>query len=82
MVRESFAACVQRHTAALDQLILDLVAEPDAKIRGKLASAAFRSLAEMERMADLRIERSEKELQRRDGADLARTAASAVGFRG
>lgn len=82
MVRESFAACVQRHSAALEVLLLDLVTETDPKKRGKLAQLGMRSLAEIEIMADQRIDRSAKEAQRRDGKNLAETAAAAVGFRG
>lgn len=79
MPRESYASAVARHTETMYELFIALHTVSAGDPEGRAISRAFvASLAEVQRLTQLRMERSDYEAQRREGkklADLARAVA-------
>jgi hypothetical protein len=82
MPTESFAACVARHSEMLDEFALLLIRQEDAVERARIVKLMFKSTAEMDRQARLRLEASEHEFQRREAkklVELVRVVAPRAG---
>lgn len=81
MPRESYAATVARHTAAIEDSVLTLAKATDAGTRAACVTVISKALGCIQEATLRRIERSDYEAQRRDGVELARLARGAVGER-
>lgn len=75
MTRESYASAVARHTEIMYELFVALhevkVGDPEERA---ISRAFIASLTEVQRLTQLRIQDSEYEYQRREGAKLAALA--------
>jgi len=73
MPTESFAACVARHTALIEHLVMVMCLESDANERTRLHALVQKSLGIIEDMAKRRMEASRYEQERREGHHLGET---------
>lgn len=71
MVRESFAACVSRHLAAMEQCAKLLYTSQDSKERDAAYDTFLKSTVVIELEVQKRIEKSAYEAERRAGQELA-----------
>lgn len=78
MPRESYAACVARHTAILEELYMEALGQLPPGSRVRLLTMWNASMLEIQRGTQMRIDKTEYEYQRRSGKELAEVAISVV----